>query len=947
MALEVFKLMGTIAINKEQALQDIKAVQNQVQRATKEMGRSFTKFTTDHAAQFRKMGMAATVLGGIVTFAVKKMGDSFDKYESALVDMGKITDESLESIENRMKELPPILGSLTELTRGYYQIVSAGIRDPVEAVDTLTVSSQTAAAAHMDQSEVVKGLTKVMAGYKGEIKDVSDAADLMFAIEKAGQTTVGELIPLIGGLATMSANLKISQIEMGASFAVITRTAGSSAEAATEYEGVLTGLMKPTDAMLAAINKMGFATASLAIEELGLVEVLKRLVEPIGDDEIALGKLFGRKQAILGISKLVSGEMGVLSEAIDLVAEKGGMADRAFQDWTTTGEAFNKEQKAVTENLMALLGKAIDPMMDVIQRRMIDILTNMGEWISKNEELAATLTTLGGGLGMVLIPFGALMMMMPGLVIAIPKIIGFFKLLALKVGFLATSLSLTVPQLALVAGAIILISTAIVGWSKALEESKRIKEAEAGALEAQIAANEKLRIAYDLTDEEMQYWIENHRLSAEVIERHKQTVDELAAADYALISTQSRVVESGKEIVQSLEDRDSAIAQALIRGEELSEQQEEYMALRQRMSDIDRTATQKKIDDLDRECLALITNMETNLMTMSQIDEYRQVMRDHIIAESSERQEHLRNMEEIENKMFALTHTQTEVRLKDLEKERDARKEMAYEARLSGEEYVDALAKIQEAYEREKESILELAIARSEKEIASITKAIELRKEQEKAIDDLIKKRNEEIDNLKGLKEAYSGTAAAAEKLAIAEAKKKVFKVVDAEGKTIGIRSQQQLSQEEAAAGVTLVPMVKGGLVQTFMDAIKHLAVGGGIGTDTVPIMATPGEYLIKKTMVDFIRRTGMVTGGLIEAIQKGLPTPSPGFVGGGMVGRWAGAPPGAPPGIGGGSLIFGSGSIVINAKTLDDATINEAGDKIMRVVTEKAKGAGLKWGTS
>lgn len=275
MALEVFKLMGTIAINKEQALQDIKAVQNQVQRATKEMGRSFSKFTTDHAAQFRKMGMAATVLGGIVTFAVKKMGDSFDKYESALVDMGKITDESLESIENRMKELPPILGSLTELTRGYYQIVSAGIRDPVEAVDTLTVSSQTAAAAHMDQSEVVKGLTKTMAGYKGEIKDVSEAADLMFAIEKAGQTTVGELIPLIGGLATMSSNLKISQIEMGASFAVITRTAGSSAEAATEYEGVLTGLMKPTDAMLAAINKMGFATASLAIEELGLVEVLE------------------------------------------------------------------------------------------------------------------------------------------------------------------------------------------------------------------------------------------------------------------------------------------------------------------------------------------------------------------------------------------------------------------------------------------------------------------------------------------------------------------------------------------------------------------------------------------------------------------------------------------------------------------------------------------------
>jgi len=67
---------------------------------------------------------------------------------------------------------------------------------------------------------------------------------------------------------------------------------------------------------------------------------------------------------------------------------------------------------------------------------------------------------------------------------------------------------------------------------------------------------------------------------------------------------------------------------------------------------------------------------------------------------------------------------------------------------------------------------------------------------------------------------------------------------------------------------------------------IKFLSRGGS--TDTVPIMATPGEYLIKKEYVDFIRKTGMVTGGLVEAIRRGLPTPSPPqFAGGGMVGSW------------------------------------------------------------
>ena len=350
-------------------------------------------------------------------------------------------------------------------------------------------------------------------------------------------------------------------------------------------------------------------------------------------------------------------------------------------------------------------------------------------------------------------------------------------------------------------------------------------------------------------------------------------------------------------------------------------------------------------------------------MTMQEIDEYRQVMLDHIIAESSERQEHLRNIQEVEDKLFELEHTATEVRIRDLEKERDARIEAAKADMLSAEERAAAIDKFIEVCDKEKASILELAIARSEGEIESLEKAIELRKEAGEVIDELIKKRNEEVTNLNGLKEAYSGTAAAAEKLATAEAKHKPpelvgaavagqFKVLNPQGGYEGVTSDPNaLTAAEIAAGWSLVPlaqMMKGGLVKSFIDSLKYLAAGGGIGTDTVPIMATPGEYIIKESMVDFIRKTGMVTGGLVKAIQKGMPTPSPEFAGGGMVGKWTGVQPDiVPGGMPGGSLIFGKESIIINAKTLDDATINEAGDKIMKVVTDKAKAAGLKWGRS
>jgi hypothetical protein len=61
----------------------------------------------------------------------------------------------------------------------------------------------------------------------------------------------------------------------------------------------------------------------------------------------------------------------------------------------------------------------------------------------------------------------------------------------------------------------------------------------------------------------------------------------------------------------------------------------------------------------------------------------------------------------------------------------------------------DAVIKINEAFEKEKASIYELAIVRSEKEIETLNKSIERRKEAGEAIDELIKKRDEEIENLK------------------------------------------------------------------------------------------------------------------------------------------------------------------------------------------------------
>jgi DNA repair exonuclease SbcCD ATPase subunit len=122
---------------------------------------------------------------------------------------------------------------------------------------------------------------------------------------------------------------------------------------------------------------------------------------------------------------------------------------------------------------------------------------------------------------------------------------------------------------------------------------------------------------------------------------------------------------------------------------------------------------------------------------------------------------------------------------------------------------------------------------------------------------------------------------------------------------------------------------MKGGMVE-------YLQAGGPKGTDTVNTWLTPGEYVISKPMTDFIRRTGVVTSDLVNAIRMGNVTPAPTFAGEGAV----------SPELG--SLEIGSGvtieelNVAIYAQTLDENAISEAGPKIFSEFQKQLEMRGL-----
>lgn len=368
------------------------ATGDELKRAEKALGSELAKIDEDQygkrlslAEKFRAnwvkiAAVAGAIAGaGVAAYSLgSKAVAEAAEFETALVDMGKVTGESLESIRAKIMALPPELGSATELMRGYYQVISAGVTDPNKAMELLVTASKAAKSAHVDQSEVIKGLTKVMAGFSGEIKTAAEASDLLFAIEKVGQTSFAELVPIIGDIASLSKQAAVSQFEMGAMMSQLTQTAGSTSQAATQYRAILMGLIKPTKDMGEALGAMGFQSGQAAIESKGLAGTLQGLEQYAKASGIGMGKLFESSEALVGLGPQLSGQFQGYTSALKEMESSAGGTDRAFSAWSGTFEAV----KAAFDNS---LGKALITLGRELTPEVIKAMQGVTTWINENQ----------------------------------------------------------------------------------------------------------------------------------------------------------------------------------------------------------------------------------------------------------------------------------------------------------------------------------------------------------------------------------------------------------------------------------------------------------------------------------------------------------------------------------------------------------------------------------
>ncbi|MGN0706575.1 MAG: phage tail tape measure protein [Faecalibacterium sp.] len=247
------------------------------------------------------------------------------------------------------------------LTDGMYQVISA-FGDSADSISILETAAKAAAAGNATTTDSVNLLSAVMKGYNDvSAESAQRVADLSFATVRLGQTSFSELASSIGKVVPLSSALGIQQEELYGVFATLTGVTGSTAEVATQYKAVLSGLMTPSKNMTASLKKLGYATADAAIEDLGFQGTLEALKKIVNGDEQALAKLFSSTEAQTAVLAMCGAQAENLTSKTAEMYAATGAANDAFERQTDTLAYDIQMIKNLGKNFLTELGTNILP----------------------------------------------------------------------------------------------------------------------------------------------------------------------------------------------------------------------------------------------------------------------------------------------------------------------------------------------------------------------------------------------------------------------------------------------------------------------------------------------------------------------------------------------------------------------------------------------------------
>lgn len=327
---------------------DTKKATSKIKSASKQAGKDVKQLETKSVSSAAKMTASFKRLAGIagiggVSFALKAAIGQLFKFETALAEVSTLVDTSVVSMRGFNVEIlkltTGIPKSAVDITKGLYQVISAGVTDASDALLVLEVSAKAATGGLTDTNTAVKAITTILNSYQKNISEATNVSDILFTTVRLGTLRFANIAESIGIVSTSAALAGVTFEELSAALSTMTKFGIKTEISVTALNRLFLQIVNPSTQLKENSKDLGVEFSAAALRAKGFAAFMAELTEKFKEDEDAIFALGLDLRAFRALAVLGGKGADEFVRQLGEMALAAGAAEVAFGKINKTAEA--------------------------------------------------------------------------------------------------------------------------------------------------------------------------------------------------------------------------------------------------------------------------------------------------------------------------------------------------------------------------------------------------------------------------------------------------------------------------------------------------------------------------------------------------------------------------------------------------------------------------------
>lgn len=369
----------SISISLEAKVQGFVSGIKTAQQATKDFGDRTAAFARENEQNLDRVGKASMVMGGALLAGVGFAVKSFMEFDSAMSEVQASTHET-EANMDRLREAAVNAGADTafsakEAAQGIDELAKAGVSTQDILGGGLTGALSLAAAGSLDVGEAAEIAASALTQFKLSGDKVPHLADLLAAAAGKAQGSVQDMGAALNQTGLVAASTGLSIEETTAGLAAFASAGLTGSDAGTSFKSMLQRLTPQSAEAEAKMKELGISAYDAQGQFIGLAKFSENLKESMKklDPEArnaAMGVIFGSdavraanvlyEQGAAGISSWTEKVNDAGYAAVTASIKQDNLAGDIEKLGGSMDSVFIKSGSGVAESLRGLVQGAED-----------------------------------------------------------------------------------------------------------------------------------------------------------------------------------------------------------------------------------------------------------------------------------------------------------------------------------------------------------------------------------------------------------------------------------------------------------------------------------------------------------------------------------------------------------------------------------------------------------